>query len=142
MNGFTAHVPANWSRLWVTMWLTVSPAVIALAFVLPFWAWTIVALIGFALPEAVSLIRADDTYPPLTHTLRHFVPNWVAFPIIYGALGSVGAHWLDFAAPFKLGALFALLGWLQDHFAVTYAHDDPYPFSDRTPRIERKASPS
>jgi hypothetical protein len=124
-------VPANWSRLWVVMWFVTSPALVVAAFHTPFWLWVILAAIGFGLPEGVSLVRKSDRFPPLTHTIRHFLPNWVAFPLIYFGIGAVGAHWFGFDNEFGLGGLMALLGWLTDHFALTYSAEDPYPFSTR-----------
>jgi hypothetical protein len=94
----------------------------------------VAALVLFLIPELVSVAIKNGSLPPLTHTIWHFLPNWVAFPLIYGMLGSIGAQWLEFPRSFRVGALFALLGWLTDHFAVTYAHPDPFPFSQRASR--------
>jgi len=125
--GFNGDVPDEWSRWWLTWWVLGTPAVIGSAFVLDFEEWLGVAVLGFLLPELISLLRRDDGLPPLTHFIRHFLPNWFAFPLIYGALGSVSAHWLGFAQPERIGAVMALLGWLTDHFSVTYASPDPGP---------------
>jgi len=92
------------------------------------------AVVGFLVPELISLIKRDDSLPPLTHTIRHFLPDWLAFPLIYFSLGAVGANWLGFSQPVRIGALMGLLGWLTDHFTVTYARPDPFPFSNRTPK--------
>ena len=136
--GFRTRRPPNWNKWWVRMWLIVTPALLTYAFFTPFWPWwALAALIGFGLPEAISLLRKDDAYPPLTHTMRHFLPNWLAFPLIYGLLAAIGGRWFGFAYPryWTIGALFAVLGWLTDHFAVTYGRPDPYPFgtSDAAP---------
>lgn len=122
-------------------WLIASPALLGLAFFVPFLIWVGASLVGFLAPELFSLIKKDDSYPPLTHTIRHFLPNWVAFPIIYGALGSVGAHWLVPVYQLAVGLLMALLGWLTDHFAVTYQRKDPYPFSGKV-KIEEPPAPA
>lgn len=129
--GFRTDVPRNWNRWWLAMWGVVSIGLLAAALAgLPFWPWWLLAAaIGFGVPELVSVLKEDDSLPPLTHTIRHFVPNWVAFPLIYFLLGTIGARWLEFPRPFHLGALFGLLGWLTDHFAVTYTKPDPYPYS-------------
>jgi hypothetical protein len=58
----------------------------------------------------------------------------MAFPLIYFSLGSVGAHWMNFGRPVAIGALLGLLGWLTDHFIVTYAQPDPFPYSRRSIR--------
>jgi len=129
--GFSGNIPENWNKLWVWWWLLGSPAIVVSAFLLPFWAWIPTAVLGFLTPEIVSVVKKDDSLPPLTHTIRHFLPNWLAFPLIYGSLGSVGANWLDYPRPLAIGALFGLLGWLTDHFSVTYAGPDPFPYSHR-----------
>ena len=83
----------------------------------------------------------DDSLPPLTHTIRHFLPNWVAFPLIYFLLGTIGAQWLGFQRPFHLGGLFALLGWLTNHLSVAYSRPDPFPHFERQ-RMTVEALPS
>jgi hypothetical protein len=132
--GFRGRIPRNWNAAWVLMWLVTAPALVVSAFFLEFRLWMAAAILGFLVPELLSLVKRKDSLPPLTHTIRHFVPNWLAFPVIYVALGSVGSHWLDFQRPFAVGALLGLLGWLTDHFIVTYAQPDPFPFSRRAPR--------
>lgn len=133
--GFKTVVPRQWNRLWLIMWVVVSAILLTSALFVPFWpVWLIAAGVLFLVPELISVAIKNDSLPPLTHTIRHFLPNWFAFPLIYGLLGTIGAEWLEFPRPFHLGALFALLGWLTDHFAVTYAHPDPFPYSQRAAR--------
>ena len=138
--GFERNVPPNWSKLWLAMWAVTAPAVIASAFHLSFWQWLPVALVGFLLPELISIFRKSDSLPPLTHAFRHFVPNWAAFPVIYFSLGSIGANWLGFGRPLRIGVLLGLLGWLTDHFTVTYAKPDPFPYSHRDKRPVEQAA--
>ena len=133
--GFETEIPQNWNKGWVVMWLIVSPALIVSAFFVPFAVLVAAAVVGFLVPELISITKRNDSLPPLTHTIRHFLPNWVAFPLIYFSLGSVGAHWLDFPRPLAVGALMGLLGWLTDHFTVTYAQPDPFPYSRRPVRL-------
>jgi hypothetical protein len=130
--GFNTKVPGHWNKWWLLMWLVFAPVTVISAFFLPFWAWLVTAIVLFLVPEMISIIKKDDSLPPLTHTIRHFLPNWLAFPLIYFSLGCVGAHWLRFAKPLQIGLLMGLLGWLTDHFTVTYAGSDPFPFSNRT----------
>jgi hypothetical protein len=137
--GFEGKVPANWNKLWLIMWAVTAPAVIASAFHMSFWQWLPIALVGFLLPEMVSIFRKNDSLPPLTHAFRHFVPNWVAFPVIYFSLGSIGANWLGFERPLRIGVLLGLLGWLTDHFTVTYAKPDPFPYSKSERPVEQTA---
>lgn len=130
--GFRGDLPRAWSRLWLAMWLIFTGVLVYLAFNVPFWPhWVLASIPLFLAPEMLSIWRKNDSFPPLTHTIRHFLPNWVAFPLIYFLLGSVGARALGFDFPRNLhvGGLFGLLGWLTDHFSVTYAEPDPFPFS-------------
>jgi len=126
-----ARIPGNWNRWWLLMWLVSAPTLVVSAFYLRFWIWVAATVVGFLAPELVSLVKKDDSLPPLTHTIRHFLPDWLAFPLIYFSLGGVGANWLGFPRPARIGALMGLLGWLSDHFTVTYAQPDPFPFSNR-----------
>lgn len=126
--GFNFRVPQAWNKLWLLMWLVCFVALIVLSFAVPFWPqWLLLTIPLFWIPELIGIRREDDGLPPLTHTIRHFLPNWIAFPLIYGLLGTIGATWLEFNRPWHLGALFGLLGWLNDHFTVTYARKDPFP---------------
>lgn len=136
--GFKTRAPANWNRLWVRMWIVVTPALIVAAFHVPFTVWLAMAAVGFGLPETISLVRKDDAFPPLTHTIRHFLPNWAAFPLINFSLGSVGAHWLGLSTrQWGVGLLMGILGWLTDHFIGTYARPDPHPFEKLDPGAKR-----
>lgn len=112
------------------MWLACSAALLVLAFFIPFWPqWVVATIPLFFLPEVISIRAQDDAYPPLTHTIRHFIPNWLAFPLIYFFFGAIASRALGFDYPRNLhvGGLFALLGWLTDHFTATYREPDPFP---------------
>lgn len=127
-HGFNFHVPQRWNKLWLLMWLVFSVVLVTFAFLVPFWpTWLLGSIPLFLIPELISITKQDDSLPPLTHTIRHFLPNWLAFPLIYFLLGTIGAQWLAFQRPFHLGALFALLGWLTNHLTVSYARPDPFP---------------
>jgi hypothetical protein len=136
--GFNFSVPEKWNKLWLLMWFLFTAALLALAFLVPFWPeWLLYSIPLFFIPELIGITRQNDAFPPLTHTIRHFLPNWVAFPLIYFLLGTIGAAWLEFQRPVHLGGMFALLGWLTDHFAATYARPDPFPgFDGRDMPIE------
>lgn len=110
----------RWARWWIWMWGVVAVGLIVLAFLIPFKWWALAALVGFGSMEAIGLAHPNDAYPPLTHVIRRYVPRWLAFTAIYGVTGAAGGVWLDFAAPTRLGLLFALVGWLTTHFDVTF----------------------
>ena len=76
-------------------------------------------------PEAIGIRARGDAFPPLTHVIRHFLPNYIAFPLIHGLFGAIAARWMEFPRPWPLGALLALLGWLTDHSQATYFNPDP-----------------
>jgi hypothetical protein len=126
--GFNFRIPQRWNALWLLLWMVCFASLIGLSFVVPFWPhWLLASIPLFWIPELIGIAREDDGLPPLTHTIRHFLPNWLAFPLIYLLVGTIGATWLGFNRPWHLGALFGVLGWLTDHFSVTYARDDPFP---------------
>jgi hypothetical protein len=142
--GFRTDIPQAWNRIWLVMWLVFSGVLIYLAFIVAFWPdWVLATIPLFFIPEIISIWRQNDSFPPLTHTIRHFLPNWAAFPLIYFLLGSIGARALGFDYPRNLhvGGLFGLLGWLTDHFAVTYREPDPFPFSRAEQVTSENAEP-
>lgn len=132
--GFHVRPREDWKGSWVVMWAVTTPILLVMAFVFPvtwgfWWLWVGAAVLLFGLPEWIGVRDPHDDRPPLTHTIRHFLPNWLAFPLIYGLLGAIGGRWLAIGYPrfWGVGAIFAPLGWLTDHFTVTYARPDPHP---------------
>lgn len=138
--GFNTDAPEAWNKWWLGMWAIVTVTLLASAFFLSFQQWALATVVGFGIPEGISLLKRDDSLPPLTHTIRHFLPGWLAFIFIYSMLGTIGATWLGFARPLHLGALFGLLGWLTEHFSATYNKPDPFPFTgiERAPTETRR----
>jgi hypothetical protein len=108
-------MPDEWARWWLVLWAVNTVVLIALAFFVPVRVWATAVLVGFGVPEAIGLRRADR-YPPLTYVLRAFLPRWFVHTAIFGLWGTVAAYWFAFPRPIAMGAMFALLGWLQDHF--------------------------
>jgi hypothetical protein len=140
--GFAVTIPESWNRPWLVMWAVATPLVIVSAFHIAFWGWVAMAFVGFGVPEWISIQKQKDELPPLTSTIRHFVPNWVAFPAIYFCLGSIGANWLTAPQPFHVGLLVGLLGWLTDHFTVTYARPGETLYSEPPPDPPAPPQPS
>ncbi len=136
--GFHAK-PANWSWTWVAMWVVTTAVWFTANLVADSW-WIRIGsvVVLFGLPEAFSLSKRDDAYPPLTHTIRHFLPNWLAFPGIYGGVGAVATRWLgqNLDLAWRVAVVMAILGWLTDHFTQTYQGEDPYPFSETDRRYD------
>jgi hypothetical protein len=117
------------------MWIVTTPIWVSIAFIFPitkegnWWIAPAAFLILFLLPEIISITKRDDKYPPLTHTIRHFITADFAFPLIYFGVGAVGGRWFAFplARFLGLGAMFAILGWLTIHFTLSYIGRDPFP---------------
>lgn len=113
--------PEVWARWWVWMWALIFTGLMAAVFFVPFTTWAVVATFSFGIPEGIGLLRHHDPYPPLTYVTRYYLPRWATFTTMYALVGSCGAYWLGFAAPWRVGGIFALLGWLTEHFDTTYA---------------------
>jgi hypothetical protein len=116
---------AHWKRWWLAMWALVVVGLIVGTIVLPWQVFLPLFVFGFGVPEAIGLMKDKDPYPPLTHVLRHFVYGWIAFPLLFGLLGSFGAKALAFPRWWAVGLLFAGLGWITHHFVMTYLNPDP-----------------
>ncbi len=104
---------ASW---WVLMWVISACSLLALAFVLPFKWWTLAAIIGFGIPEAIGLRRRSDPYPPLTDVIKRYIPRWAIYLLVYGFWGGIVSYWLGFTHPARFAVLAGLLGWLNEHF--------------------------
>lgn len=118
--GFYRERPGAWSRSWVAMWAILTAGLVVGAFVLPFRTWALAVALGFGIPEVLGVWTKGDRYPPLTFVARHYLPRWLTFTLIYGLVGAVGATWFGFPHPWRMGGLFALLGWFTTHFDVSY----------------------
>lgn len=126
MKLINTQVPEKWSMVWIGMWVVVTAVLIAAAFTVSV-PWFLGAFfVLFFIPELISL-KKGDSLPPLTQTVRHFLPVWLAFPLLYGLLGAYGAKALGYGRWWAVGVLFGLLGWLTEHFTFTYMEEDPWP---------------
>jgi hypothetical protein len=112
--------PSRWSRPWLAMWLVVAVGLISAAFLLPFRTWAVLAAVCFGLPEGIALLRRTDALPPLTYVTAYYLPRWLTFALVGALTGSIGATWLGFDRPLRLGGLLALYSWALSHFDVTY----------------------
>ena len=133
--GFHFSLKDEWNTAWQVMWLLTSPIWAVLAFLFPirptwFAIWLGIFAVLFGIPEGIAIHRDEDAYPPLTHMIRHFLPDDFAFPLLYGVLGAAAARWLGVEPALRylgVGIGFAILGWVTIHFTVTYARPDPHP---------------
>ena len=121
----TGYGPFNrqqpWCTWWVWAWGVVAVGLLAMiAARVPFYIWLPITAGTFGPMEGYGLSRSEDPYPPLTQVVREYVPRWLAFSLIYGAVGLGGGTWFHFAHRWWLAALGALLGWLTAHFDATY----------------------
>jgi hypothetical protein len=130
--------PARWSKAWLALWGVVVPLLLVAAFTITVPQFVAAVVVLFLVPELIGLKRGDSL-PPLTQTIRHFLPGWLAFPLIYGLLGAFGAKALGYERWWAVGVLFGLLGWLTEHFTFTYLEGDPRPGEDRvTPQTSSR----
>lgn len=112
------------SPAWVVLWVwNVAALAVYAALHFPPRDFAASLLVGFLLPEMVGLRRHRDALPPLTYVVRRYVPRWVPTAVTFG----VGA-WMAFAFlpvvehPAVVGSAIAgLVGWLDNHWAVTYS---------------------
>lgn len=140
--GYHFYIPEDWSRPFVRYWVISSLCWSFAAFLIPVrwqWglAWVVFFGILFGIPEYLSVKVRNDRYPPLTHTIRHFLPNEAAFPILFGLPAAASSRWLGVEPGLAcwrivfVGVAFAVLGWLTTHFTVTFARPDPHPHHRR-----------
>lgn len=137
--GFHFRRPPGWKRAWVRYWLISSVGWVSLAFILPvewiwFSVWFVVFLAFFFVPEMVAIREPHDDRPPLTQVIRHFVPDDLAFPLLWGLPGAGAGRWLGLLPWWRFffcGVVTGLLGWFTTHFTVTYARPDPHPHRGR-----------
>jgi len=115
-----AAVRARWARWWIAMWLVIGVGLVVTAIVMPFNVWSVLVLFAFGVPESVGLWTKGDKYPPLTQVIRRYAASGIAFAGIYGTFGVIAAYWFGGPTPLRMGAMFAVLGWLTNHFANAY----------------------
>lgn len=115
----------TWANWWLYLWAAVGAALIALVFLLAFPWWCLAALIGFGTMEGVGL-AVGGSYPPLTSVIRRYLPEWLAFLLIYSLTGAAGETWIthlwhsSIPHAVLVGGVVGLLGWFTAHFVLTY----------------------
>lgn len=114
-----------WNRIYLWIWFIVVAGLLASLAFTPFWLWFLIAAPTFGTMEGIGLWRMQDAFPPLTHVIRRHVPRWLAFTVIFGIWGTAIAYWLNLPRPYVIGVATAFLGWLNDHFDVTYDRERP-----------------
>jgi hypothetical protein len=108
----------RWNGEFLFLWVANVCSLLGLAFVLDLEHWLASFLLLFFVPEMVGLRRHRDSLPPLTYVVRRFLPQWLptGLTFAFGALLAV-----LFQSPlFWIGDA-AMVGWLTEHWAVTYA---------------------
>lgn len=113
---------AKFSRPWLGLWAANTCILVGLLVV----SVTPAVFLGavfllFFIPEGIGLRRRGDDLPPLTYAIRRHMPRWVVDTMIF-ALGAWAAvtwsqrpHW-----HLILVIDAAIVGWLTNHFDVTY----------------------
>jgi len=112
----------RFNRWWVALWAvnTVALAALLIASVTPL-VYMSAALGLFFIPEGIGLLRRGDSLPPLTHAIRRYVPRWMVNPVIgAGSAWAIIGWWERPHHVIITLVVCALVGWLFNHFDVTY----------------------
>jgi hypothetical protein len=114
----------EWSPWWIGMWVTIAAALLTSVFFMGIWHWLTLTLFAFGIPEFIGTLKQDDRYPPLTHVIVRYVDREIAFPLLFGFAGAIGAYWFGVPRPQNMGLLVGLIGWLSAHFDRRYEQSD------------------
>lgn len=114
------NLGARFNRWWVIMWAASVVALVALvAYGASPGAWLAAAVFLFFIPEGVGLIRRGDGLPPLTMTVRRYVPRWAVLPAVWGIAALALVTWSPLPR-WGVVAIAVVAGWLTNHFDVTF----------------------
>ena len=102
----------EWSPWWIGMWVAIAAALLTSVFFMGVWHWLTLTLFAFGIPEFIGTLKQDDRYPPLTHVIVRYVDREIAFPLLFGFAGAIGAYWFGVPHPQNMGLLVGLIGWL------------------------------
>ena len=114
----------QWSPWWIGMWVAIAAALLTSVFFMGIWHWLTLTLFAFGIPEFIGTLKQDDRYPPLTHVIVRYVDREIAFPLLFGFAGAIGAYWFGVPRPQNMGLLVGLIGWLSAHFDRRYEQSD------------------
>lgn len=114
----------QWSPWWIGMWVAIAAALLTSVFFMGIWHWLTLTLFAFGIPEVIGTLKQDDRYPPLTHVIVRYVDREIAFPLLFGFAGAIGAYWFGVPRPQNMGLLVGLIGWLSAHFDRRYEQSD------------------
>lgn len=114
----------QWSPWWIAMWVAIAAALLTSVFFMGVWHWLTLTLFAFGIPEFLGTLKQDDRYPPLTHVIVRYVDREIAFPLLFGFAGAIGAYWFGVPRPQNMGLLVGLIGWLSAHFDRRYERSD------------------
>lgn len=106
------------------MWVAIAAALLTSVFFMGIWHWLTLTLFAFGIPEFIGTLKQDDRYPPLTHVIVRYVDREIAFPLLFGFAGAIGAYWFGVPRPQNMGLLVGLIGWLSAHFDRRYEQSD------------------
>jgi hypothetical protein len=106
------------------MWIVIAVGLLTSVFFMGAWHWLTLTLFAFGIPELLGTLKQDDRFPPLTHVIVRFVDRELAFPLLFGFTGAIGAYWFGVLRPLRMGLLVGLIGWLTAHFDRRYEQSD------------------
>jgi hypothetical protein len=121
-----SHV--RWRTGWVVMWACNVALLAALAFLgVGPRDWTTAFLVFFLVPEMLGLVVKDDAYPPLTYVVARYVPRWIPHAVTFGIGVFLVGAWIPVAQhPLVVSVIIAaFVGWLTNHWTVTYESGVP-----------------
>lgn len=123
----TATLGTRFNQYWVALWAINCVILVSMLYagVSPM-AWFTAFVVLFLLPEMIGLRRRGDSLPPLTYTIRRYVPRWVPSAVTWGVAAWMAWVWClgpEASAEHPLLVFIAIIGtagWLTNHWDVTY----------------------
>lgn len=112
----------HFNPFWTGMWAASTVALVALLIMGVTPAVFLTAVFAlFFVPEMIGIRKRGDSLPPLTYTIRRFVPRWCVDTVVYGLAAWAAISWWPRPHHVLITvAIVAIVGWLGNHFDVTY----------------------